>query len=208
VSAWLDPASGTVPHIISAMAKLERPQSVSGAGRAEAEVRDAAQGELAAIQAIYAHHVLRGLASFEEVPPDLEEIGRRHADVSERGLPYLVAARAGEVLGFGYCAPYRARSAYRYALEDSVYIREDSARQGLGSRILAELIARCERLGYRQVIAVIGDSANVPSIALHARHGFVRVGTLRSSGYKFGRWVDSVLMQRPLGPGDGAPPAT
>jgi phosphinothricin acetyltransferase len=170
-------------------------------------VRDAAPGDLPAIQGIYAHHVLRGLASFEEVAPDLEEMRRRHADVTGRGLPYLVAARQGEVLGFGYCAPYRARSAYRYALEDSVYIREGGAGQGLGSKILAELIARCERLGYRQIIAVIGDSANTTSIALHARFGFLRVGTLRSTGYKFGRWVDSVLMQRPLGPGDGTPPA-
>lgn len=171
------------------------------------QVRDAAPGELPAIQSIYAHHVLRGLASFEEAPPDLEEMRRRHADVTGRGLPFLVAARGTEVLGFGYCAPYRARSAYRYALEDSVYISEGSAGQGLGAKILDELIARCERLGYRQVIAVIGDSANAASIALHARFGFVRVGTLRSSGYKFGRWVDSVLMQRPLGPGDGTPPA-
>ncbi len=172
------------------------------------EVRDAVQGDLPAIQAIYAHHVLRGLASFEEVPPDLDEMRRRHADVTGRGLPYLVAARERDVLGFGYCAPYRARSAYRYALEDSVYIREGNAGQGLGTKLLAELLARCEQLGYRQVIAVIGDSANAASIALHARFGFLRVGTLRSTGYKFGRWVDSVLMQRPLGPGDGTPPAT
>ncbi len=164
--------------------------------------------DLPAIHAVYAVHVLRGLGSFEEVPPDLAEMRRRHAEVTGRGLPYLVAARRDEVLGFGYCAPYRARSAYRYALEDSVYVREESAGQGLGSRILAELVARCERLGYRQVIAVIGDSANTASIALHARFGFLRVGTLRSTGFKFGRWVDSVLMQRPLGPGDGAPPAT
>jgi L-amino acid N-acyltransferase YncA len=172
------------------------------------EVRDAARGDLAAIQAIYAHHVLHGLASFEEIPPDIEELRRRHADVTERGLPYLVAARHAEVLGFGYCAPYRARSAYRYVLEDSVYVREGEGGQGLGSALLAELLARCERLGYRQVIAVIGDSANAASIALHAHFGFVRAGTLRSTGYKFGRWVDSVLMQRPLGTGDGTPPPT
>jgi L-amino acid N-acyltransferase YncA len=172
------------------------------------EVRDAAQGDLPAIQVIYAHHVLRGLASFEEVPPDLEEMRRRHAEVTGRGLPYLVAARNAEVLGFGYCAPYRMRSAYRYALEDSVYVREGESGHGMGSQLLAALLARCEELGYRQVIAVIGDSANAASIALHARFGFVRAGTLRSTGYKFGRWVDSVLMQRPLGTGDGTPPAT
>jgi L-amino acid N-acyltransferase YncA len=172
------------------------------------EVRDAAQGDLPAIQAIYAHHVLRGLATFEEVPPDVPEMRQRHADIVGRGLPYLVSVRGGEVIGYGYCAPYRLRSAYRYSLEDSIYIRQDAIGQGIGSRLLAALIARSEALDYRQLIAVIGDSANAASIALHARFGFLRVGTLRSSGYKFGRWVDSVLMQRPLGRGDGVPPAT
>jgi L-amino acid N-acyltransferase YncA len=175
---------------------------------AEVDIRDAAQGDFAAIQAIYARHVLNGLASFEEVPPDVQEMRRRHADVVERGLPYLVAVQDGAVLGYGYCTLFRARSAYRYSLEDSIYVRDDSLGKGIGSRLLAEVLARCERLDYRQVIAVIGDSANAASIALHARHGFVRVGTLRSSGFKLGRWVDSVYMQRPLGPGDGAPPAT
>lgn len=172
------------------------------------EVRAAALGDLAALQQIYAHHVLHGLASFEEVPPDAAEIRRRFEDVTGRGLPYLVAAEGREILGYGYCAPYRARSAYRYALEDSIYVRDGQQGRGVGSRLLGELIRLCEGLGYRQVIAVIGDSANAASIGVHARHGFVRVGTLRSTGYKFGRWVDSVLMQRPLGPGDGTPPAT
>ena len=172
------------------------------------EVRAAAQGDLAAIQANYAHHVLRGLATFEEMPPDVEEMRRRHADVTARGLPYLVAVERGEVLGYGYCAPYRARSAYRYALEDSIYIKDGHLGKGIGTQLLTQLLRICEGLGYRQVIAVIGDSANAGSIALHARLGFVRVGTLRSTGYKLGRWVDSVLMQRPLGPGDGTPPTT
>ena len=172
------------------------------------EVRAAAQGDLAAIHGIYAHHVLRGLATFEEVPPDLEEMRRRHQDVTGRGLPYLVAAERGEILGYGYCAPYRARSAYRYALEDSIYIKDGHLGKGIGTRLLGELLRICAGLGYRQVVAVIGDSANAGSIALHARLGFLRVGTLRSTGFKFGRWVDSVMMQRPLGAGDGAPPAT
>ena len=171
-------------------------------------VRDAAQGDFPAIQRIYAHHVMHGLASFEEEAPDLEEMRRRFRDVVGRGLPYVVAEDLGEVLGYGYCAPYRARSAYRYALENSVYVRDDRRGRGVGSRLLVELIERCARLGYRQMIAVIGDSANAASIGLHARHGFVRAGTLRSVGYKFGRWVDSLLMQRPLGTGDGTPPAT
>ena len=172
------------------------------------QLRAAAPGDLAAIQAIYRHHVLHGLASFEEVPPDLEEMRRRHADIVARGLPYLVAEEAGAILGYGYCAPYRLRSAYRYALEDSVYVKDGLLGRGIGSRLLGELVRICAGLGYRQLIAVIGDSGNAPSIALHARHGFLRVGTLRSAGYKFGRWVDSVLMQRPLGSGDGTPPAT
>ena len=159
-----------------------------------------------AIQSIYAHHVLHGLASFEEEPPPVEEIERRYRDVTGRGLPYLVAELGGVVAGYGYCAPYRARSAYRYALEDSVYVRHDMTGRGVGKRLLDELIARCAALGYRQVIAVIGDSANVASIGVHAACGFLRVGTLRSVGFKFGRWVDSVFMQRPLGPGDATKP--
>ena len=117
-----------------------------------------------------------------------------------------MAESGGALAGYGYCAPYRARSAYRYALEDSIYIRHDMTGRGIGRRLLEELIRRCEGLGYRQVIAVIGDSANQPSIGVHAACGFVRVGTLRSVGFKFGRWVDSVFMQRPLGPGDATKP--
>lgn len=172
------------------------------------EVRAAAQGDVPAIQAIYAHHVLHGLASFEEVPPDAAEMRRRYDEITGMGLPYLAAVDGREILGYGYCSLYRTRSAYRYALEDSVYVREGQQGKGIGSRLLGELLRSCGGLGYRQVIAVIGDSGNAASIALHARHGFLRVGTLRSTGWKFGRWVDSVLMQRPLGPGDGAPPAT
>ncbi len=167
----------------------------------------AAAEDIAQIQAIYAHHVLRGLASFEEVPPPAEEMRARYAEVRAHGLPYVVAEEAGEVLGYGYCALYRSRSAYRYTLEDSIYVREGSQGKGIGKALLAELIRACEALGYRQLVAVIGDSANAASIRLHASLGFVRAGTLRSSGYKLGRWVDSVFMQRPLGPGDGASPS-
>jgi L-amino acid N-acyltransferase YncA len=170
------------------------------------QVRPADPADLVAVQTIYAHHVMHGLASFEEVPPALEEIRRRHAEVVAQGLPWLVADHGGTVAGYGYCTLYRARSAYRYALEDSVYVRKDVQGKGVGGAILAELIRRCERLGYRQIVAVIGDSANAASINLHASHGFLRVGTLRSVGFKLNRWVDSVLMQRPLEPGDGIPP--
>jgi phosphinothricin acetyltransferase len=169
-------------------------------------VRPAVSDDLPAVQAIYAHHVLHGLASFEEEPPSAAEIRRRHAEVTAKGLPWLVADFGGVVAGYGYCAPYRTRSAYRYALEDSVYVREDFQGRGVGAALLEALLDRCGALGYRQMLAVIGDSGHAASIHLHASCGFVRVGTLRSVGFKFGRWVDSVLMQRPLGEGDGQPP--
>ena len=169
-------------------------------------MRPARPDDIGEIHAIYAHHVLKGLASFEEEAPSAPELRRRYDEVTGRGLPYLVAEFGGMVAGYAYCTPYRARSAYRYSLEDSVYIRPDAQGRGIGTTLLAELVRRCEALGYRQMIAVIGDSANAASIGLHASAGFLRVGTLRSAGFKFGRWVDSVLMQRPLGEGDGTPP--
>jgi L-amino acid N-acyltransferase YncA len=169
-------------------------------------VRPASPQDLPAVQSIYAYHVLHGLASFEEEPPPVEEMQRRFADVTGQGLPYLVAEEKGEILGYGYCSLYRTRSAYRYTLEDSIYVKEGRQGKGIGKTILTELIARCEALHYRQMIAVIGDSANAGSIKLHASLGFVRAGVLRSSGFKFGRWVDSVTMQRPLGKGDGTKP--
>jgi phosphinothricin acetyltransferase len=170
------------------------------------QVRTAAAQDLPAIQSIYAHHVLHGLASFEEAPPPLEEMRRRYEDITKQGFPYLVAEEKGEILGYGYCSLYRTRSAYRHTLEDSVYVKQGQQGKGVGKAVLAELIARCTALNYRQIIAVIGDSANAGSIKLHASLGFVRAGLLRSTGYKFGRWVDSVYMQLPLGQGDGTKP--
>jgi len=170
------------------------------------QVRAAAEDDIPAVHAIYAHHVANGLASFEEQPPSRDELLRRYREVTGQGLPYIVAEFGAEVAGYGYCALYRTRSAYRYALEDSVYVRHDMHGRGVGSALLAELIRRCEALGYRQLIAVIGDSAHAASINLHASLGFLRVGTLRSVGYKLGRWVDSVIMQRPLGAGDSEKP--
>jgi len=169
-------------------------------------VRPAEAKDIAAIHSIYSHHVLNGLASFEEVPPTVDEMRRRFDDVIAHGLPYLAVEVGGEVLGYGYCALYRTRSAYRYTLEDSVYVRQGSHGKGIGKAVLAELIARCTALNYRQIVAVIGDSGNAASIGLHASLGFVRSGNLRSTGFKFGRWVDSVLMQLPLGAGDGTKP--
>ena len=170
-------------------------------------LRPATPDDVLAMQEIYAHHVLHGLASFEEEPPPLAEMRRRYDDVCGRGLPWLAADFGGVVVGYGYCAPYRTRSAYRYSIEDSVYVRHGSEGRGVGSAILEELIRRVSELDYRQLIAVIGDSSHAPSINLHARFGFLRVGTLRSVGFKFGRWVDTVIMQRPLGRGDGTAPS-
>ena len=170
------------------------------------QVRPAAAEDLPAVGAIYSHHVRHGLASFEEDPPGLAELSRRHREVIDQGLPWLVADFGGVLAGYGYCAPYRTRSAYRYTLEDSVYVREDYHGRGVGAALLEALIEGCTALGYRQMIAVIGDSAHQASISLHASCGFLRVGTLRSVGFKLGRWVDSVLMQRPLAAGDGTPP--
>jgi phosphinothricin acetyltransferase len=169
-------------------------------------IRPATLDDIPSIHAIYAHHVAHGLASFEEQPPPLDEMRRRYLDITSGGFPYVAAQIGDEVAGYGYCSLYRTRSAYRFALEDSVYVRHDRVGRGIGKAVLAELIVRCEALGYRQIIAVIGDSANAASIGVHASQGFLKVGTLRSVGFKLGRWVDSVFMQRPLGVGDGAPP--
>lgn len=170
-------------------------------------VRAATDDDLPSIQGIYAHHVLTGLATYEEVPPGLDEMRRRFLDVTGRGLPYLVAVSGHAVVGYGYCSLFRPRSAYRFSLEDSVYVREGMLGMGIGRALLRELIAGATALGYRQLIAVIGDSGNAGSIGLHASQGFLRAGMLRSSGFKFGRWVDTVMMQRPLGAGDGTLPA-
>lgn len=166
-------------------------------------VRDAGDDDIPAIQDIYAHYVLNSLASFEEQVPEVDEIARRRAAVLERGMPYLVAECDGRVRGFAYCAPYRDRSAYRYMVEDSIYVSPETPRRGLGRALLSTLITRAGALGYRQMVAVIGDSQNRGSIGLHQNLGFREVGVLRSAGWKFGGWVDSVLMQRALPQGDG-----
>lgn len=165
-------------------------------------IRDSRTADLNRIQAIYAHHVLHGLASFEEVPPDVLELGRRRDDVLGRGYPYVVAEIDGVVVGYAYAGPYRLRTAYRFTVEDSIYIDPACTGRGVGRALLAELIDRCTTAGCRQMIAVIGDSGNAASIGVHRHLGFKPAGVLKSIGFKFGRWVDSVLMQRPLGPGD------
>ena len=167
-------------------------------------LRAAAEGDLAAVAAIYAHHVRTGTATFELEAPDTAEMVRRWLDVTARGLPYLVAFAGGELIGYAYAAPYRARPAYRFTIEDSIYVRADAQGRGVGRALLAQLIDDSARSGARQMIAVIGDAANEASIRLHATLGFRRVGVLSSVGNKFARWLDVVLMQRALGLGDGA----
>lgn len=169
-------------------------------------VIDAAAEHIPAIQKIYAHWVLHGLASFEEVPPEAGEMDRRRLTVQELKLPYLVAQDEGAVLGFAYAGPYRPRSGYRFTVEDSVYVAPGAHGKGVGRRLLSQIIARAEALGRLQMLAVIGDSGNAASIGLHAALGFRHVGTMRSVGFKFGRWVDTVIMQRALGPGDSVLP--
>lgn len=174
--------------------------SVRGRAPLGCAIRHARDEDMDAVQGIYAHYVLHGVASFEEEPPPLAEMMRRRAGVLACGLPYLVAELDGRIAGFSYAAPYRDRSAYRFTIENSVYIDHHLVRAGIGRALLSELIDRCAADQWRQMIAVIGDSGNVASIALHASLGFRHVGTLRGVGFKFGRWIDSVLMQFELAP--------
>lgn len=170
------------------------------------QVRDATEADMAAIRDIYAHHVATGGGSFEYDPPDVAEIIRRRAAVVDAGYPYILAEDAGRVLGYAYAGAYRPRRAYRYTVEDSVYVAEDAHRRGVGQKLLAELIRRCTAEGYRQMIAVIGDSGNAGSISLHRKMGFREVGVIRNIGFKFGRWLDSVTMQLALGDGGDSLP--
>lgn len=170
-------------------------------------IRPCRDADMPAITAIYAHHVRHGFASFETDPPDLTEMLRRRADILGKGLPYLVAERDGTVLGYAYAGTYRPRAAYRDTVENSIYIRPDTVGQGIGRALLPALVAECEARDLRQMIAVIGDSGNTASIRLHAACGFRMIGTLEAVGFKLGRWLDSVLMQKRLGRGSDAEPS-
>lgn len=164
----------------------------------EVAVRDSGAADMAAICAIYGHYVANTTASFEEEAPDLAEMTSRRADVLARGLPYLVAEGGGMVVGFAYAGPFRQRSAYRLTIEDSIYVAPGWVGRGIGRALLAALIERCRAAGYRQMIAMIGGSDNVASMAVHASQGFGREGVLKGVGLKFGRWIDLVIMHRPL----------
>ncbi|WP_110949808.1 GNAT family N-acetyltransferase [Pseudomonas bohemica] len=169
-------------------------------------LRDAHEDDMPAVQAIYAHHVLHGTASFELEPPTLEQMRQRRVDVCANGLPYVVAERHGEVVGYGYATLYRPRPAYRFTVEDSVYVREGMAGMGIGLALLELIIQRCIEDGRRQMVAIIGNSENIASLRLHERLGFRKVGVFESVGFKHGRWLDTVIMQRELGEGDGSLP--
>jgi L-amino acid N-acyltransferase YncA len=170
-------------------------------------IRPAAPADLPAITAVYGWNVLHGTGTFELEAPDLAEMTRRHADVTGKGLPWLVAERAGSVLGYAYANHFRPRRAYRFCLEDSVYLLPEAMGQGVGRLLLAELMAVCEAAGTRQMLAVIGDSANAGSIGVHRALGFEHIGVMTSAGWKFDRWLDVVVMQKRLGPGDTCAPA-
>ena len=169
-------------------------------------IRDSSAADIPAITAIYAHWVTHGLASFEVDPPDPTEMARRRDAVLAAGFPYLVAEAPEGLLGYAYASAYRTRPAYRFSVENSVYVAPGAGRRGIGLALMEEVIAQCTGAGFRQMVAVIGDSGSAASIALHKRAGFTTAGLLKAAGWKHGRWVDSVLMQRPLGAGAEAPP--
>jgi L-amino acid N-acyltransferase YncA len=171
------------------------------------EIRPAAVAELPSITDIYAHEVRFGTATFELIPPDLAEMTRRFHALVEGGFPYLVAVLDGRVIGYAYASAFRPRPAYRFTVENSVYLRPAIHRRGIGQQLLQRLIGECSALGFRQMIAVIGDSANAASVGVHSRCGFEMIGTHPNVGLKFGRWLDTVMMQLPLGEGAASVPA-
>jgi len=169
-------------------------------------IRASRDADLPAIAAIYAHHVLHGTGTFETEPPSVADMTARRADVLAKGLPYIVAERDGEVLGFAYCNWFKPRPAYRFSAEDSIYLAETARGQGLGALLLAELAQIAEGAGVRKLIAVIGDSANLGSVGVHRKLGFSHVGVLKDCGWKFDQWLDVVLMEKVLGAGSTTRP--
>jgi L-amino acid N-acyltransferase YncA len=182
------------------------PGGSSSANAGAPLIRDATDHDLPAIQAIYAHHVLTGVASFEETPPSVDDLRTRLAAVRSHGLPYMVAEIDGEVAGYCYATPYRPRAAYRNTIEDSIYVGDAWRGRGLGRVLLQALIERCEAGPWRQMVAVIADGGSGGSLSLHTQLGFELTGTLKAVGFKHGRWLDTTLMQRKLGVGDSTQP--
>ena len=171
-------------------------------------IRPSQTEDIPAIAAIYAHHVLHGTGTFEIDPPSPNDMAQRRLDVLAKGLPYLVAARGDQVMGFAYCNWFKPRPAYRFSAEDSIYLADEAMGQGLGRALLAELMTQAEKAGVRKLIAVIGDSANHGSIGVHRSAGFSMVGVLKSCGWKFDQWLDVVMMDKALGLGDTSAPQT
>ena len=169
-------------------------------------VRPATPADAPALAALYGHHVLHGAGTFEETPPSADDMAARLNTVLGRGFPWIVVEDEGRIVAYAYAAPYRERSAYRFTAEDSVYVAPDALGRGYGRAALGAVIAACEAMGLRQLVAVIGDTHNAGSIALHRALGFQMCGTLPSVGFKAGRWLDVVLMQRPLNGGDASAP--
>lgn len=170
-------------------------------------IRPSRDEDLPALTAIYGHHVLHSTGTFETEPPSVADMTARRADVLSKGLPYLVAEEDGRIAGFAYGNWFKPRPAYRYSVEDSIYLAPDLHRKGLGRALLTELLARCEAVGIRKMMAIIGDSANAGSVGVHLALGFTQVGIVESCGWKFGAWRDIVIMQKTLGTGDTQPPA-
>jgi phosphinothricin acetyltransferase len=169
-------------------------------------IRSATEPDAAALADIYGHHVRHGLGTFEEIAPSAAEMNQRRLAIVGHGLPYLVAEESGRVLGYAYAAPFRARAAYRYTVEDSVYVAPDAIGRSVGRALLQAVLDACEAKGLRQIIAVIGDSQNAASVGLHRALGFQPAGVGESVGFKHGRWVDVVWMRKPLNGGDASPP--
>ncbi len=170
-------------------------------------IRPSQPSDMAAITAIYKHHVLHGTGTFEIDPPSLEDMTARREDVLSKGLPYLVLENEGQVVGFAYCNWFKPRPAYRFSAEDSIYLAVDTAGKGWGRMLLAELCQAAEKVGIRKLIAVIGDSGNAGSIGVHTSVGFKHVGTVSGCGWKFERWLDIVMMEKALGLGQTQAPA-
>ncbi|MBE7636578.1 GNAT family N-acetyltransferase [Sneathiella sp. P13V-1] len=169
---------------------------------ASATIRPVQNSDIPAIHRIYEDQVLNGVSSWEDEPPTVQEMTDRQTTITEKGFPYLVAKVDGQVMGYAYASSYRPRPGYRYTVENSIYVDQNARGSGIGRLLMEELIRQCEAAGYRQMVAVIGDSNNHPSINFHKKMGFIHAGTIRSIGFKFGRWMDSVIMQLPLGESD------
>jgi L-amino acid N-acyltransferase YncA len=171
-------------------------------------IRPSRDSDIPAITAIYCHHVTNSTGTFETTPPTEDEMASRHADVLSKKLPYVVMEDGGQVVGFAYCQWFKLRPAYRFSAEDSIYMHDDAAGKGLGKQLLGELVRQAEAVGIRKLIAVIGDSGNAGSIGVHQALGFTHAGQIKSCGWKFGRWLDIVLMEKAIGAGNTSPPPT